>query len=394
MTYESYFTHLECTACGQNFSPSLLTVCPACSKVLFPRYDLKQAKNSISNSFDRNYKNCSRTFNIWRYPEIMPVKEPLNRLTLGEGWTPLLKLKNSEKNLGISTLYVKDEGQNPTGTFKSRGLCTAVSKAIEFGVTSFIIPTAGNAGAALSAYASHASLQSCVVMPDDTPEFIQTEVTSLGGIVKLVKGTISDAASKVKEITSTSEYFDVSTLKEPYRVEGKKTMAYEIVEQLNWAVPDVFIYPTGGGTGIVGMWKAFSEMEKLGLISDEKPRMIAVQAAGCAPIVQAFRQGRKFAKSWANPNTIAPGLRVPSAIGDYLILEAIRDSGGAAISVSDEEIIKSMKKIAKLEGIMLAPEGAAPYAALNQLLENNFLTGEESIVLFGTGSGLLYPELW
>ncbi len=324
----------------------------------------------------------------------MPVKNKVHRLTLGEGWTPLLKLNNSMKELGISNLYLKDEGQNPTGTFKSRGLCVAVSKGIEFGIKSFIIPTAGNAGAALSAYTSHAKLQSLVVMPEDTPKFLQTEVKSLGGEVKLVKGTISDAATEVNEMKAKSNYFDVSTLKEPYRVEGKKTMAYEVVEQLNWTVPDVFIYPTGGGTGIVGMWKAFSEMEQLRMITETKPRMVAVQAAGCAPIVKAFREKKEFSEPWDNAKTIAPGLRVPKAVGDYLILEAINDSEGTAVSVSDEEIIESMKKIAKQEGIMLAPEAAAPYAAIKHLQESNFLTGEESVILFGTGSGLLYPDLW
>ncbi|MHA2175366.1 MAG: threonine synthase [Candidatus Hodarchaeales archaeon] len=393
MSFQSYFTSLECTFCGEQFEPSLHTLCPSCNKVLFSRYDLKKAKSDVKASIQKSESKL-RSYNIWRYPEVMPVKNPANRLTLGEGWTPLLKLHNSEKHFGISTLYLKDEGQNPTGTFKSRGLCVAVSKAIEFGVTSFIIPTAGNAGAALSAYATHANLQSLVVMPEDTPNFIQTEVIALGGKVKLVSGTISDAAATVKDITRNKKYFDVSTLKEPYRVEGKKTMAYEVIEQLNWNVPDVFIYPTGGGTGIVGMWKAFSEMMKLGMIREKKPKMVAVQAANCAPIVKAFNEGKKFTDPWKDAKTIAPGLRVPKAVGDYLILEAIRESKGTAVAINDDEIIGAMKNMAKREGIMLAPEAAAPYAALKYLQESNFLKGEESIILFGTGSGLLYPELW
>ena len=258
----------------------------------------------------------------------------------------------------------------------------------------FIIPTAGNAGAALAAYTARVGGEAFVIMPQDTPKFLQTEVKALGGKIKLVPGTIKDAALYVKEIAHEQNYFDVSTLKEPYRVEGKKTMAYEIVEQLNWGLPDIIIYPTGGGTGIVGMWKAFKEMEELKLIGSKKPKIVSVQSSGCAPIVKAFDEKKSRADFWDYASTIAPGLRVPNAIGDYLILQAIYESKGTAIAVTDEDILLAMKKIAKQEGIMLAPEAAAPFASLTQLRESGFITQGQSMILFGTGSGLLYPELW
>ena len=393
MQSKSCLTHLECTACGNVLPLTIQTLCPKCGMVLFARYDLQKARNSIDGS-NAHPKSKNRSFNIFRYPEIMPINESKYHITLGEGWTPLLKLKNSMENLKLGNTYLKDEGQNPTGTFKSRGLCAAVAKATELGIKKFIIPTAGNAGAALAAYTARVGGEAFVIMPQDTPKFLQTEVKALGGKIKLVPGTIKDAALYVKEIAHEQNYFDVSTLKEPYRVEGKKTMAYEIVEQLNWGLPDIIIYPTGGGTGIVGMWKAFKEMEELKLIGSKKPKIVSVQSSGCAPIVKAFDEKKSRADFWDYASTIAPGLRVPNAIGDYLILQAIYESKGTAVAVTDEDILLAMKKIAKQEGIMLAPEAAAPFASLTQLRESGFITQDQSVILFGTGSGLLYPELW
>ncbi|MHA2156157.1 MAG: threonine synthase [Candidatus Hodarchaeales archaeon] len=394
MTKISCLTHLECTACGEQTQPNIPhTLCPTCGKVLFARYNLEQVKAIIRISKTEGHFT-NRSYDIWRYPEIMPVLRRENQISLGEGWTPLLPLKRSVADQGLRNVYLKDEGQNPTGTFKSRGLCVAVSKAIELGVKSFIIPTAGNAGAALAAYTAREGVEAVVVMPEDTPQLLQSEVRAFGSEIKLVPGTIRDAAAVVQQIKQENNYFDVSTLKEPYRVEGKKTMAYEVVEQLRWQVPDVIIYPTGGGTGIVGMWKAFQEMKALEMIGTKKPRMVAVQSSGCAPIVKAFNQKEKNSDVWKNASTIAPGLRVPHAIGDYLILEAIYESNGTAIALSDKAILLSMKELAKKEGIMLAPEAAAPYAALTPLMESDFLEKDETIILFGTGSGLVYPELW
>ncbi|MHA1977832.1 MAG: threonine synthase [Candidatus Hodarchaeales archaeon] len=394
MTDNSCLTHLECTNCRKKVYPNTpQTLCPTCGKIMFARYNLGQAKSIISEVNSKNLPN-ERSYNVWRYPEIMPVSQTENRITLGEGWTPLLPLKRSKTDFRIDTLFLKDEGQNPTGTFKSRGLCVAISKANELGIKSFIIPTAGNAGAASAAYTARVGAEVFVVMPEDTPQLLQAEVRAFGGMIRLVSGTIQDASSSVREIKKKFDYFDLSTLKEPYRVEGKKTMAYEIVEQLGWQVPDVIIYPTGGGTGIVGMWKAFQEMEGLGMINSKRPKMVAVQSSGCAPIVRAFDKKKEFSETWINAETSAPGLRVPKAIGDYLILKAIYESDGTAIAVSDKDIIVAMKKLAKMEGIMMAPEAAAPFAAITPLIEKGSISKDDLTVLFGTGSGLVYPEFW
>jgi threonine synthase len=335
-----------------------------------------------------------REYNLWRMYEIMPVFDPIYRYSLGEGWTPLLKLKNFGKQLNLTNVFLKDEGQNPTGTFKSRGLCSAVSKARELGIRDFVIPSAGNAGAALAAYASCAECKAHVFMPQDAPLLIQKEVSAMGAELILIKGLITDAGRFAKEAAEKNNWFDVSTLKEPYRVEGKKTMGFELAEQFNWTLPDVLVYPTGGGTGIVGMWKAFEELEKLGFIGNERPKMVSVQSSGCAPIVRAFEKGKKSAEFWENAQTIASGLRVPAAIGDYLILNAIRESKGTAIAVDDSEIKESMFELARLEGIMLCPEAAATVVAIKKLKEINFIDTSETIVLFGTGSGLTTPEEW
>ena len=385
----SCLEELLCTSCGKKTNPLDKPRLCSCGKVLYPQYNLEKAKETLS----RNTME-GRAYNIWRMPEIMPVHQAQYRYTLGEGWTPLLKLENMGREFGLRNLFLKDEGQNPTGTFKSRGLCAAVSKARELNIKDFVIPSAGNAGAALAAYAARANSTAHIFMPKDAPLFIQKEVTAMGGELILVDGLITDAGKLAREAADKNNWFDVSTLKEPYRVEGKKTMGLELAEQFGWTLPDVIIYPTGGGTGIVGMWKAFEELKILGLINDKKPKMISVQSSGCAPIVRAFENGEEFAKPWENAQTFAAGLRVPGAIGDYLILKAIRKSGGTAIAVDDSDIKASMFELAKKEGIMLCPEAAATVSAVIKLKNSGFVASDESIVLFGTGSGLTTPDEW
>jgi len=388
-TRESHLSHLECTKCKKSFSPTQIIRLCSCGSVIFPKYNLEDAKETINDLTNR--KN-----NVWRFTEIMPVIDENYQLTLGEGNTPIIKLDNLGKKLSLKSLFLKDEGLNPTGTFKSRGLCTAVSKGIELGVTDFIIPTAGNAGVALAAYSAKGgkNITAHVYMPEDTPNFIQKEVKAYGANLNLVKGLITEAGKNVRDIVVKSGYFDVSTLKEPYRVEGKKTMGIELLEQLNWTIPDVIIYPTGGGTGIVGMWKAFNELEELGFISSERPRMISVQSSTCAPIVKAFNEKKDNAEFWNDATTNAPGLRVPSAIGDYLILQSIKESKGCAIAIDDSTIKANMKDLAKFEGIFQSMEGAATLAAVEPLINSNEIDKSDHIVLFGTGSGFIYPEHW
>ncbi|MFX1285945.1 MAG: threonine synthase [Promethearchaeota archaeon] len=388
---DSCIVKLLCTNCKTEFDyREKHTSCKSCGKVLFPIYDYEKAKETLS----KQSIQTRNVYNIWRLNEIMPVTESRFRFSLGEGWTPIIRLKNSGIHLGLKNLYLKDEGQNPTGTFKSRGLCAAVSRGVELGIQDFSIPTAGNAGAALSAYAAYTGTKAHVFMPEDTTNFLQSTVISLGGDLRLVAGLITDAADKCKLATKTNKWFDVSTLKEPYRVEGKKTMAFEVVEQFNWTVPDVLVYPTGGGTGIVGMWKAFDELESVGLIGPDRPRLVTVQSSGCAPIVKAFQDGKRIVEFWEDAQTFALGLRVPAAIGDYLILKALNESNGTAVEVKDSEILVAMKKLAKIEGIMQSPEGAATFAGIEKLLDINFISSSDSIVLFGTGSGFIYPEFW
>jgi threonine synthase len=387
----SFFKSIVCTYCGMEFDKNKVhNVCNSCGKVLYPRYELEQAKEHLS----KQILTSRKIFSIWRWHEIMPVIDPKYRITLGEGWTPIVKIDNFGKTLNLKSIYIKDEGQNPTGTFKSRGLCAAVSKALEFGIKEFVMPSAGNAGAALSAYAAHAGAKAHIFVPKDTPELIQKEISHMGGELTLVKGLISDAGDKAKEEADKYGWFSVSTLKEPYRVEGKKTLGLELAEQLDWKLPDVIIYPTGGGTGIVGMWKAFEEMETLGLIGTERPRMISVQPSGCQPIVRAFEEGDEFAGPWDNAHSFASGIRVPGAIGDYLILNAIRRSHGTAIAVEDSDIKKAMYTFAKIEGIMICPEAAATVAATEKLAERGYFEQDETIVLFITGSGLTTPNDW
>ena len=386
---KSWLTHLQCTNCDATYSAEELhTTCTACGKVLFARYDLEAIKHELTPDLLRQ-----RPATMWRWTELMPVRDEANITTLGEGGTPLLRAEGIEKALGARSVYIKEEGLNPTGSFKARGLSAAVSKARELGVTKFAIPSAGNAASALAAYAARAGIDAWIFMPADTPEAMKNECKVYGAHVELVDGLISDAGRIVRERGEAEGWFDVSTLREPYRAEGKKTLGLELAEQFDWHLPDVIIYPTGGGTGIVGMWKAFEELEALGWIGPERPKIVSVQADGCAPIVRAFDAGLREAAPWQDAHTIAPGIRVPAAIADYLILDAIRDSKGTAVSVSDDDILLAMSEVARLEGIFEAPEGAACYAGYKKLLAEGRLDPAESTVLFNTGSGLKTHEL-
>jgi threonine synthase len=328
---------------------------------------------------------------MWRWRELLPVHDPENKITLGEGDTPLLHARNLGDELGLAQLYVKDESLNPTGTFKARGLAAAVSKAKELGIRKVIIPTAGNAGGAMAAYAARGGLEACIFMPTDTPLANIEESRIAGAEVIMVNGLISDAAAMAEEKAQAEGWFSVSTFKEPYRMEGKKVMGYELAEQFSWKLPEVIIYPTGGGTGLVGMWKAFAELDALGWLDENnRPRLVAVQAAGCAPVVEAFETGATHCEFWEGAQTLASGLRVPKSFADGKMLQDIRDSHGTAVSVSDEEILAAQRHLGRMEGIFAAPEGAATLAGLYKLIENGWIKPEERIVLFNTGSGLKY----
>jgi threonine synthase len=385
----SYLSNLVCSGCGKEYSHAdIHTFCQVCQSPLLAVYNLENARQYV----DRN-EVSHRNKGMWRWAELLPVLKPENRIFLGEGDTPLLSLPRLEKGLGLSNLYVKDESSNPTGSFKARGLAAAISKAKELGVEKVIIPTAGNAGGAMAAYAARAGLHAYIFMPKDTPFANIEESRMAGAEVVLVDGLISDAAGMAGEKARAEGWFDVSTFKEPYRVEGKKVMGYELAESFNWELPDVIIYPTGGGTGLVGMWKAFAELEALGWLENTKrPRMVSVQAEGCAPVVKAFQAKASFCDFWTNAHTIASGLRVPKSFADHLILQDIYESEGTAIAVSDEAILESQKQLASMEGIFAAPEGAATLAALKELIQQGWVRPEERIVLFNTGSGLKYLD--
>ena len=385
----SRLTHLECTACGRRQNADELhTTCPACGKVLYARYDLDAVRRALPRD-----ALAGREPSLWRYRELLPVRDARHIVTLGEGMTPLLSAPRLGAALGCSALWVKDEGVNPTGSFKARGQAVAVSRALELGARTLAIPSAGNAGGAMAAYAARAGAPAQVFMPRDVPPANVAECVLYGAHLHLVAGLIGDCGRLVRQGVAVHGWFDLSTLREPYRQEGKKTMGYEIAEQLGWTLPDAIIYPTGGGTGIVGMWKAFEEMEELGWIDGRRPKMISVQAAGCAPIVRAFEHGERNAEPWQDAHTAASGLRVPAAIGDYLMLDAIRASGGTALAVSDEAMIADMRALAVEEGISAAPEGAATLAALRLLLARGALRADERIVLFNTGAAWKYTEL-
>jgi threonine synthase len=379
-------THLECAACHlEHEARRLLNLCRECGKPLLVRYDLKQAARTLTKE-----SLAGRRADLWRYREVLPVENDENIVSLGEGWTPLLRAKNLGTQLGIDQLYIKDESQNPTQSFKARGMSAAVSMAKELGATKLAVPSAGNAAGALAAYAARAGLECFIFMPDDTPRANVIECEQTGAHVTLMAGLITDCGAEVARRKDAEGWFDVSTLKEPYRVEGKKTLGYELAEQFNWELPDVIIYPTGGGTGLIGMWKAFAEMEQMGWIDTKRPRMVTVQASGCAPIVRAFETGKRFADEFSGAQTVASGLRVPKAIGDFLILDALRESGGAAVAVTDRELIAATKEIGATEGIFCAPEGAACLPALRKLIDADLVKPDERVVLFNTGAGVKY----
>src|SRR5437764_3262734 len=391
--WRSFLSHLECSACGlQHDADVLQTVCTACGKVLFARYDLAGIKRSLKPA-----ELATRRWDMWRYWELLPVRDQANVVSLGEGLTPLVDVrKEAAEVLGMERgeVLLKDEGQNPTASFKARGLSAAVSRAHELGAQSIALPSAGNAGAAAAAYAAAAGVEAHVAMPRDVPELNRIEAEVYAADVMLVDGLINDAGRLIRELGPRNGWFDVSTLKEPYRQEGKKTMGIELAEQGGWGaqcLPDVIVYPTGGGTGIVGMRKAFDELEALDWIGPRRPKMVVVQSTGCAPIVRAFDRGDRFAEPWQNAQTIAAGLRVPVAIGDYLILDAVRETGGTAVAVSERHIREAQLEMGRLAGVYAAPEAAATWAAMRTLRGSGFLSGDERVVLFCTGMGLKYP---
>ena len=386
----TYFKHLQCSFCQREFeSTRLWNLCPDCHKPLLARYDWEALKEQLHKT-----DLASRPANIWRYRELLPVVNEECQLSLGEGFTPLIHATRLGNYLKMPGIYIKDEGINPTGSFKARGLCLAVSKALELGARELSIPSAGNAAGAMCAYAALANLPAHVYMPQDVPASFIAECQALNGIVTLIDGLISDCGKRSMEDAEKYGRFDLSTLKEPYRLEGKKTMGYEIAEQLHWELPDVIIYPTGGGTGLVGMWKAFDEMTALGWIGSKRPRMVCVQSDGCAPLVRAFHANRQFADMWVNAATIADGLRVPSAVGDFIILDILRKSGGTAVAVPDSEMMKGADTIGAYQGLFVSPETGATRTACERLLTSGWLKSHEKVVLFNTGSGYKYSHLW
>ena len=385
-----HVTNLECSFCHREYEARRLhNVCTECGKPLLVRYDLKRIAKFLTRQ-----SLFARRSDIWRYRELLPVRREDNIVTLGEGWTPLIHAVSLGESLGLRELYVKDESLNPTQSFKARGMSVAVSMAKELGAKKLAAPSAGNAAGALAAYCAHARIGAYLFMPRDTPRANIIECEVAGAHVTLMDGLITDCGAEVARRKESEGWFDVSTLKEPYRVEGKKTLGYEIAEQLAWTLPDVIICPTGGGTGLVGLWKAFDELQQLGWIGEKRPRMISVQSAGCAPIVRAFEAGDRFAEEFQNAATVASGLRVPKAIGDFLILDAIRESGGTAITVTDEELIEGARELARTEGIFAAPEGGACVPALRKLLARGDVKPEEKVVLFNTGSGIKYLDVF
>lgn len=383
-----HLARLECTCCGRAHpADQPVGVSPCCAKPLFPAYDLAAAARTLNRDNLRH-----RVSSMWRYREVLPVRDDAHITSLGEGLTPLLPAPRLARLLGLRTLFVKDESQNPTQSFKARGMAAAVSMARQFGLRKLAVPSAGNAAGALAAYAARAGLEAHIFMPFDTPRANVVECRELGARVTLLPGLITDCGAEVARRRDSEGWFDMSTLKEPYRVEGKKTLGYELAEQLAWQLPDVVIYPAGGGTGLVGMWKAFAEMETLGWIGPGRPRMFVVQAEGCQPIVRAFHAGAGHADEHLGAKTLASGLRVPKAIGDFLMLDILRRSGGGAIAVRDDAMLVATRQLGSSEGIFAAPEGAACLAALGQLRDAGTITEGESVVLFNTGAGVKYLE--
>jgi threonine synthase len=382
-------THLECSKTGEKYESGQVHGLSKQGWPLLVRYDL----DAIKRQWDRDAL-AKAPHTMWRYAPILPVRSPSNIISLYEGFTPLHKLNRLGSKLECDDLLMKDEGVNPTASFKARGLSCAISMCRELGIRKVAIPTAGNAGGALAAYAAAAGIEAHVFMPSDVPRANFLEARAFGAKVTLVDGLISDCAKRVAEGKEREGWFDVSTLKEPYRIEGKKTMGFEAAENFGWNVPDAIFYPTGGGVGMIGMWKAFDELEQLGWIGNKRPRMIAVQAEGCAPIVRAFERGEESSEFWQGAATVASGLRVPKALGDFLVLQAVRESGGTAVSVSDEEMMSAAGELASNEGLFIAPEGGACLAALKKLRRSGFLRRDERILIYNTGSGYKYLEAW
>src|SRR5579864_2142203 len=378
-----FLTHLECTACGLRHDwQHLQNLCTACAKPLFATYDLNAVKK-----IDRTVRSIiqAREKSLWKYREVLPLPENVEPVSLGEGGTPLLRATRFADDV---ELWIKDESVNPTQSFKARGMTVAVSMAKFLGAKKLAVPSAGNAGGAMAAYAARAGLEAHVFMPRDTPRANIIECREVGAHVTLIDGLITDCGAEIAKRKEKEGWFDVSTLKEPYRIEGKKTLGYEIAGQLNWKLPDAILYPTGGGTGLIGMWKAFDEMETLGWIDDKRPRMFSVQANGCAPIVRAFESGEKFAAEFPNAQTLASGLRVPKAIGDFLMLRILHDSNGGAIAIDDKEMITAVREVGSKEGLFVAPEGAACFAALKSLRRTSKIDKGERVVIFNTGAGV------
>lgn len=388
----STLNELECSLTGAKYQPDQLwNLSPESGKPLLARYDLSRAAQTLTKESLK-----TRRRDMWRYEEVLPVRDRNNIISLSEGGTPLVHASRLGAEIGNRYTYIKDESPNPTGSFKARGQSAAISRAFELGVRHVAIPSAGNAAGAMSGYAAKAGIRASVFMPSDVPKTFIAECRVYGAEVTLVDGLINDCGAKVREGVSQFGWFDLSTLKEPYRLEGKKTMGYEIAEQMDWSLPDVIIYPAGGGTGLIGIWKAFEEMKILGLLPADivLPRLVCVQSEGCAPIVQAFHEGVEFAGLWQNARTVADGLRVPVAVGDFLMIRALHKSNGTAIMVSDEEMLRNTEHIARTTGIFPAPEGGACLAAQKKLIEQGWIKESESVVLFNTGSGLKYAHLW
>ena len=381
-----FVTHLECSLTGERYPADQLHGLSRAGKPLLVRYDLEAVRKAVSRE-----AIGGREATMWKWRELLPMPQGTDPVSLGEPVTPLIALTGVAAREGAQELLVKDEGRLPTGSFKARGLAMAVTMAKHFGVTRMAMPTNGNAGAALAAYGARAGISTLVICPAETPEINVRETAAYGAEVWVADGQIDECGRLVREGAADGRWFDGSTLKEPYRLEGKKVMGLELVEQLGWRVPDAIFYPTGGGTGLIGMWKAFDEMEAAGLIGPERPRMYAVQAAGCAPIVRAFERGDEFAERWEGAATVATGIRVPSAVGDFLILRAVRDSGGAAIAVDEQAILEAVEDAARDDGMLLCPEGGAVLAAWRQALEKGLVAREERVVLFNCANGNKYP---
>lgn len=386
MTY-SYVSHLECPVCDTTYDANKIQQLCTCGSPLLVRYDLERVRNEVKRSAIRE-----RNPDLWRYHELLPVQHEDHVITLGEGMTPLLPMPKLGERYGLTHLYMKDESLIPTGSFKARGAAVGISKAKELGVQQFAMPTNGNAGAAWALYAARAGIKATIVMPQDAPSITRTEVSLSGAELFLVNGLISDAGKMVAEKVKHDQIYDASTLKEPYRIEGKKTMGLEIAEQLGWAMPDVILYPTGGGVGLMGIYKALQELKEIGWLAGKLPRLVAVQAEGCAPIVKAWEEKKERSEFWEQSTTVAFGINVPKALGDFLVLRALYETDGMAIAISDQELLEEQQHIAEYEGAFVCPEGAATFAAAKRLAEQGWIGRDESVVVLNTGAGIKYPD--